>query len=123
MGDTTEVSEQPPRPEDPVLISVDSVDPAPDSSPLDESRTALYERTRGDPAPADCERGRGKRPRSPEFVPEKRIKHNALRLALVGNRDFIKAHRARHGAAVDGARHVAHSGHGSCPRGVGGSPM
>ena len=37
VEDTTEVSEQPPRPEDPVPMSLDSVDPAPDSSPSGES--------------------------------------------------------------------------------------
>ena len=91
VEDTTEVSEQPPRPEAPAPMSMDSVDPALDSSPSDESWTELYERTCGDPAPAECERGREKRPRSPEFVPEKSVKRDALRLAFVGNKETIKA--------------------------------
>ena len=106
MEDTAEASEQPPRPEDPVPMSLDSVDPAPDSSPSDESWTELYERTCGDPAPAECERGRGKRPRSPEFVPEKRFKHDALRLAFAGDKDTIKAHCNHHVAAADGAQAI-----------------
>ena len=45
-------------------------------------------------------------PRPPEFVPEKRIKHDALRLSLVGNKETIKAHCAHHLAAVDGTQAI-----------------
>ena len=106
MEDTTEVSGQPPRPEDPVPMSLDSADPAPDSSPSDESWTELYERTRRDTAPAECERGREKRPRSPEFVPGKRIKRDALRLAFVGNEEIAKAHCTHHVASADGTQTI-----------------
>ena len=102
VEDTTEASERPPRPDDPVPMSLDSVDP----TPSDESRTELYERTCGDIVPTEGERGREKRPRSPEFVPEKRIKHDALRLAFVGNKDTSKAHRAHHLASVDGSQAI-----------------
>ena len=106
MEDTTEASEQRPRPEDPVRMSLDSVDPAPDSSPSDESWTELYDRTRGDPTPAVCERGRDKRPRSPESVPEKRIKRDALRPSFVTDKDTIRAHCHHHMAAVDGTQAI-----------------
>ena len=83
-----------PGPEDPVPMSVDSVDPVliptPDS---DESWTELYERTCGDPTPTAGDRGREKRPRSPEFLPEKRPKRDdALRVTYVSNKETIKAH-------------------------------
>ena len=69
---------------DPVQI------PTPDS---DESWTELYERTCGDPTPTAGDRGREKRPRSPEFIPEKRPKHDdALRVAFVNKKETIKAH-------------------------------
>ena len=78
-----------------------TADPAPDSSPSDESWTELYYRTCRHTAPADCERGRETRPRPPVFVPEKRIKHDALRLSFVDNKEIIKAHCTRHLAVVD----------------------
>ena len=86
--------DSPPGPDDPVPISIDSMDPlhipTPDS---DESWTELYERTCGDPTPTAGDRGREKRPRSPEFIPEKRPKHDdALRVAFVNNKETVKAH-------------------------------
>ena len=36
--------------------------------------------------------GREKRPRSPDFFPEKRLKQDALRTAFVRNKETIKAH-------------------------------
>ena len=52
-----------PRPEDPVPMSVDSVDPVAIPTPdSDESWTELYERTCGDPTPTAGDRGREKRP-------------------------------------------------------------
>ena len=107
MEDTTEASEQPPRPEDPVPMSADSVDPASVPTPSDESWTELYERTCGDPVPPESERGREKRSRPPEFVPEKRIKQDALRLSFVENKETIKAQCTHHLAAVDGAQATA----------------
>ena len=68
-----------PRPEDPVPMSVDSVDPVAIPTPdTDESRAELYEHTCGDPTPTAGDRGREKRSRSPEFIPEKRQKRDAL---------------------------------------------
>ena len=49
--DSTEASELIPRPDDPAPMSLDSDGPAQDSSPSDESRTELYDRTCGDTAP------------------------------------------------------------------------
>ena len=106
MGDTTVVSGQPPRPEDPVPMSSDSVDPAPDPTPSDESQTGLYERMCGDTVPTEGERGRERRPRSLEFVPEKRIKRDALRLAFVDNTETIKAHYTHHMASTDGPQAI-----------------
>ena len=84
-------SDQPPRPEDPVPMSVDSVDPASIPTPSDESWTELYDRTCGDTTPAAGGRGRKKRPRSPECVPDKRRKQDALRMAFVHSKDTLKA--------------------------------
>ena len=73
-------------------MRVDSVDPAAiPTSDSDESWTELYERTCGDPTPTVGDRGREKRARSPEFIPEKRPKHDALRSAFVRNKETIKA--------------------------------
>ena len=74
------------RPEDPVPMSADSVDPVAIPTPdSDESWTELYERACGDPTPTVGGRGREKRSRSPDFIPEKRPKHDALRTAVVHN--------------------------------------
>ena len=100
--DTTDDSDQPPRPEDSVPMCVDSVDPAFVPTPSDESWTELYERTCGDTVPNEGERGREKRPRSPEFVPEKRIRHDALRLAFVNDKDTIKSHWVDGAQAIEG---------------------
>ena len=86
--------DSPPGPDDPVPLSVDSMDPVhmptPDS---DESWTEVPERTCGDPTPTAGDRGREKRPRSPAFIPEERPKHDdALRAAFVNNKETIKAH-------------------------------
>ena len=63
---TTEASDPPPRPEDPVPMSLDSADPVHDSAPSDASWTELYERTCGDPTAAerDCGRENAPDPRS-----------------------------------------------------------
>ena len=45
---------------------------------------------------------REKRPRSPEFVPEKRRKQDALRTAFVHNKETLKAHCTHWAASVDG---------------------
>ena len=87
-------------------MSLKSVGPAQDSSPSDESWTELYDRTCRESAPAVRERGGGKRPLPPEFVPEKRIKRDAPRLSFVGNKETIKAHCTHHLAAVDGTRAI-----------------
>ena len=59
-------------------MSVDSVDPVAIPTPdSDESWTELYERTCGEPTPTVGDRGREKRARSPEFIPE-----NALNTML-----------------------------------------
>ena len=80
-----------PGPEDPVPMSVDSVDPAIIPTPgSDESWTELYDRTCGDPTPTAGDRGREKRPRSPDFVPEKRPKHDGLPAAFVTIRKPLK---------------------------------
>ena len=84
-------------------MSVDSMDPASVPTPSDESRTELYDRTCGDTAPAVGERGREKRPRSPEFLPEKRLKQDDLRLACVSNEEAIKAHCTHFMASADGS--------------------
>ena len=84
-------------------MSADSADPASVPTPSDESWTELYDRTCGDTAPAVGERGREKRPRSPEFVPEKRLKQDALRLAFVSNKEAIKAHYTHFMASVGGS--------------------
>ena len=86
--------DSPPGPGDPVAMSVDSTDsvhmPTPDS---DESWTELYERFCGDSTPTGGDRGREKRPRSPEFIREKRPKRDdALRVAFVNIKETIKAH-------------------------------
>ena len=44
-----------------------------------------------------------KRPRSPEFVPDKRLKQDALRLAFVNNKKTIKANCTHFTASVDGS--------------------
>ena len=81
-----------PRPEDPVPMGVDSVDPVAIPTPgSDESWTEIYERTCGGPTPTAGDRGRGKRSRSPDFFPEKRPKNDALRVAFVNNEETIKA--------------------------------
>ena len=84
-------------------MSVDSVDPASIPTPSDESRTDLYDRTCGDISPVRSERGRGKRPRSPEFVPDKRLKQDALRMAFVNNKETLKANCAHRIALVEGS--------------------
>ena len=82
-----------PRPDEPVPMSVDSVDPANIPTPgSDESWTELYERTCGELAPAARDNAREKRPRSPDFIPEKRLKQDALRSSFVHNKETIKAH-------------------------------
>ena len=75
--------------------------------PSDESRAELYDRTCGDTAPATRGGGRDKRPRSPDFIPEKRMKRDALRLASVDIKEIIKAHCMNHLAAADGAQTIA----------------
>ena len=67
--DSTEASEVIPRSDDPVPMSIDSDGPAQESSPSDESRTELYERTCGDTAPADRKGGGEKRSWPPDFIP------------------------------------------------------
>ena len=92
------------RPDDPVPMSVDSVDPVAIPTPdSDESWTELYERTCGDPTPTAGDRGREKRPRSPDFIPEKRLKQDALRTAFVRNRETIKANSAFPLASLTGS--------------------
>ena len=82
-----------PRPKAPVPMSVDSVDPAAIPTPdSDESWTELYERTCGELTPAARDKAREKRPRSPDFIPEKRLKQDALRSSFVHNKETIKAH-------------------------------
>ena len=54
--------------------------------------------------------GRGggeKRPQYPEFILEKRMKQDALRLPFVENKEIIKAHCTPHLAAVDGTQTIA----------------
>ena len=65
------VSDTPPRPEAPVPLSVDPVDPASIPTPSDESWTDLYDRTRGNTTPAAGAREREKRPRPLEICPGK----------------------------------------------------
>ena len=75
----------------PVPMSLDPDGPAQKSSPSDKSWTELYERTCRDAASSDRSGSREKRARSPELVPEKRLKHDVLRTAFVSNKEVIKA--------------------------------
>ena len=88
-------------------MSLDSDGPAQESAPSNESWTELYDRTCGDTAPADRKGGRGKRSRSPDFIPEKRMEQVALRPPFVDNKEVIKAHCTHHSAAVDGTQEIA----------------
>ena len=72
-------------------MSLDSDGPVHDMSQSDESWTHLYGRTYGDAATADMSGNRERRARSPEFVPEKRLKHDVLRAPFVSNADTLKA--------------------------------
>ena len=107
LEDSTEASEPPPRPDDPVPMSLDSEGPVQDSSPSDESWAELHDCTCGNTAPVARDRSGEKRPRSPEFAPEKRIKQDAMRLPFVENKEIIKAHCTHHLAAADGAPTIA----------------
>ena len=103
-GVSLEEGDPSPRPEDRVPMSVDSVDPVAIPTPeSDESWTELYERTCGDPTPTAGDRGREKRPRSPEFIPEKRQKRDALRVAFVNKKDTMKANCAFPLASLTGS--------------------
>ena len=70
VEDWTDASELFPRPDETVPMCLDSDGPAQESSPSDESRTELYDRTCGNYAPDDRKGGREKRSRSPDFIPE-----------------------------------------------------
>ena len=74
--------------------------PTPDS---DGSCTELYERTCGGPTPMAGDRGREKRSRSPDFIPEKPPKRDALRVAFVNNKETIKANCAFPLASLTGS--------------------
>ena len=75
--------------------------------PSDESRTELYDRTCGNNVSDNGNGGRARRSRPPDFIPEKRLKQDALRLSFVGNKEIIKAHCTHHLAAIDGAQTLA----------------
>ena len=78
-----------------------------ESSRSDKSWTKLYERTRRDAASSDRSGSRGKRARSLEFVPGKRLNHGVLRTSFVSNKGAIKAYCSNQLAAVDGAQAIA----------------
>ena len=107
VSDSTEMPGKVGCPDDPVPMSLDSDGPARDTSPSDESRTQQYERAGGDTAAATVSGNREKRARLPEFVPEKRLKHDVLRAPLVSNKDTIKAYCSNQLSAVDGAQVIA----------------
>ena len=103
VGPAETVSDISPRPKDPAPMSVDSVDPASIPTPSDESWTDLSDRTCGNATPVAGDREREKRPRPPDFVPEKRRKQDALRTAFVHNEETLKAHCTHWAAYADGA--------------------
>ena len=78
-----------------------------ESPTSDESRTQLYDRTCGGTARGDPGGGREKRARSPDFIPGKLRRQDALRLPFVDNKKIIMANCSNHLAAVDGAPAIA----------------
>ena len=88
-------------------MSLESDGPVQESSPSDESRTELYDRTCGNNESDSGSSGRAKRFRSPDFIPEKRSKQDALRLPFVDNKEIIKANCTHPLAAVNGAQTLA----------------
>ena len=107
VEDSPGASEMIPRPDDPVPMSLDSDGPVQESLPSDESLTELYDRACGSTASDDRKGGREKRPRSPDFIPGKRMKQDALRLPFVDNKGILKAHCTHHLATIDGAQTLA----------------
>ena len=88
-------------------MGLDSYGPVRDMSPSGESRTQLYERTCGDTAITNMSGNREKRAHSPEFAPEKRLKHDARWASVVSKKDTIKAYCSNQLSAVDGAQAIA----------------
>ena len=74
----------------PVLMCLDSDGPVLGSSPSGGSWSELCECTCRDAATSDGSGSRGKRARPPEFVPEKRLKHDVLRTPFVSNKEVVK---------------------------------